>query len=183
MKKRVYIFILLLGIFSLFSILGYKLSHSRAVLAFAITFCTTFYHFAVRFIFAAFLDFTHNKKMLRFYDYKNNWFQEKPFEKKLYKFLKVKGWKTKVPTWNPESFSLKKHSKSEVVLSTCQAEFIHEVNCLLSLLPIFASIFFGAFWVFFLTSLAGCVFELGFVIIQRFNRPRILKLNEKAFLS
>ena len=46
-----------------------------------------------------------------------------------------------------------------------------------------ASIFFGAFWVFFLTSLAGCLLDLGFVIIQRFNRPRILKFDEKAFLN
>lgn len=183
MKKKLYIFITLLGIFSLFSIYFYKKTQIDIFQVLAITFCTTFYHFAVRFIFAAFLDVTRNKNMLQFYNYKKKWFREKPFEKKLYKFLKVKNWKTKVPTWNPESFSLKKHSKSEVVLSTCQAEFIHEVNCLLSLLPIFASIFFGAFLVFFLTSLAGCLLDLGFVIIQRFNRPRILKFDEKAFLN
>ena len=90
MKKKLYIFITLLGIFSLFSIYFYKKTQIDIFQVLAITFCTTFYHFAVRFIFAAFLDVSRNKNMLQFYDYKKKWFREKPFEKKIYKFLKVK---------------------------------------------------------------------------------------------
>ena len=52
----------------------------------AITFCTTFYHFAVRFIFAAFLDFTHNKNMLQFYDYKKSGFEKNLLKKNYINF-------------------------------------------------------------------------------------------------
>jgi len=176
MRKNVFIFICFLGFSSLFSVLFYNITNFGIFLTLSISFCTTFYHFIYRFIIAAFLDVSHNKKLYKFYVYNNFWFKEKKYEKKIYKILKVKIWKHKVPTWSPESFSLKNHSKEELVLSTCQAEFIHEVNCILSFIPIIASIPFGKFWVFFFTSLFSAIFELIFVIVQRFNRPRLLNL-------
>ena len=46
----------------------------------------------------------------------------------------------------------------------------------MSFLPLLASVPFGAFWVFFLTSLGGAVFDLSLVILQRYNRPRVVRL-------
>ena len=50
---------------------------------------------------------------------------------------------------------------------------------ILSFLPLFAAIPFGAFPVFLLTSLLSAMYDLSFVIMQRFNRPRIIRLIEK----
>lgn len=57
----------------------------------------------------------------------------------------------------------------------CFAEAYHEVCMVLSFIPIIFSIWWGEVWVFFWTSLGGAVFDSLFVLIQRFNRPRVLK--------
>jgi glycosyl-4,4'-diaponeurosporenoate acyltransferase len=38
---------------------------------------------------------------------------------------------------------------------------------------------FGAFWVFLITSVLSALMDLLFAIMQRYNRPRILKLCRK----
>lgn len=58
----------------------------------------------------------------------------------------------------------------------CQSELVHETNILMSFLPLLAAIPFGAFWVFLVTSLAGAIFDLSLAILQRYNRPRVVRL-------
>ena len=50
---------------------------------------------------------------------------------------------------------------------------------MISFLPLAAAIPLGAFWVFFITSLGGALFDLSLVILQRYNRPRILRLAQR----
>lgn len=107
------------------------------------------------------------------------WFSEKPFEKKLYKFLKVKKWKDKALTYNPESFSLKEHTLEEIALVTVKAETDHWINEVISVSAIFFSLVWGQFWIFLITSLAAMIFDAQFIVIQRYNRPRLLKLAKR----
>ena len=79
-----------------------------------------------------------------------------------------------MPAYSPETFDLQKRSAEQIITSTCQAEFIHELNAILSFLPLFASILYGEFYVFLFTSLFASIYELLFVIIQRYNRPRLI---------
>ena len=58
----------------------------------------------------------------------------------------------------------------------CQSELVHETNIILSFVPLAASLCFGSFWVFFITSLCSAVFDLLFVMMQRYNRPRIVSM-------
>ena len=58
----------------------------------------------------------------------------------------------------------------------CQAELVHETIALLSFLPIAAGIWFGAYPVFVATSLLSAGFDLLFVMMQRYNRQRIMVL-------
>lgn len=46
----------------------------------------------------------------------------------------------------------------------------------ISFIPLIASLYFGSFFVFLLTSICGAMFELLFVVMRRFNRPRIMKI-------
>ena len=55
-------------------------------------------------------------------NYNGWWFKERKFEKGLYKFLRVKKWKGKALTYNPELFSLKNYSLEEIANTMSKAE-------------------------------------------------------------
>ena len=97
-------------------------------------------------------------------------------EEKLYKKLHVKKWKSKMPTYEPENFDLRIHTPEEIAGAMCQAELSHEVIVIFSFLPLLTVPAFGAFWVFLITSVLSAMMDLSFAIMQRYNRPRIMKL-------
>ena len=84
-----------------------------------------------------------------------------------------------MPTYDPIQFSLENKSFDAVAQAMCQAEIVHEVIIVFSFLPILASHWFGAFDVFMITSIGAAAFDLMFVMMQRYNRPRIVKLAER----
>ena len=140
-------------------------------LAIAITFGTCFYHFAMRLLVGHIINGIMQNKA----DYRKAWYQLRPFENRLYGSLKVKKWKGAMPTYTPDIFDPKLHSWDEIAQAMCQAEIVHEVIVVLSFLPLLAAVPFGAFPVFLITSLLAAMYDLTFVIMQRYNRPRILK--------
>ena len=140
-------------------------------LTLAITFGTTFYHFIIRLL----IGFFHNTIMSNRADYTKKWYRVSPWEIKLYELLRVKKWKSKMPTYNPENFSITNHSLDEIAQVMCQSELVHETNIIFSFMPVFASKLFGSFYVFLITSLCAAAFDLLFVIMQRYNRSRVIK--------
>ena len=140
-------------------------------LPFAITCSTCFYHFAMRLLVGHSIDRIMKNKA----NYRKSWYQLRSFETRLYKLLKVKNWKRSMPTYDPSCFDPKLHSWDEIAQAMCQAEIVHEIIVCLSFLPLLAAIPFGSFPVFLITSLLSALYDLSFVIIQRYNRPRILK--------
>ena len=150
----------------------YALTDIQPLFSMAITFGTIFYHLAVRRAIGGLIDAKYHNHM----DYTKKWFQERPFEKKLYQALKVKKWKKWLPTFNPEDFDLKNCSVEEIIQVSCQAEIVHEVIMPFSFVPILFSIWFGSLGVFIITSCAAFLFDSIFVIMQRFNRPRLMRL-------
>ena len=172
MKKNVFLMTLLSLIGLSASAAAYYFTGNRGVFSAAITFGTIFYHFAMRLAVGYFIDARYHNHM----DYTKKWFQEKTFERRLYDKLKVKKWKKLLPTFTPQYFNLKSRSISEIVQATCQAEIVHEVNMLLSFVPVVFSIWFGSLGVFLLTSCAAFLFDGIFVVIQRYNRPRLIRL-------
>jgi len=170
--KRISVITILLTI--CFYIL-YKIIDYRVLFPFIITFGTTAYHFAIRLIVGAVVDMImHNKA-----DYHKKWYQVTDFEMKWYQKMKVKKWKNKMPTFDEDTFDVSKHSWDEIVQATCQAELVHEINIIFSFLPVIASVWFESFWVFLITSTLGAVFDFMFVMMQRFNRTRILKMKRR----
>lgn len=81
-----------------------------------------------------------------------------------------------MPAYSPEMFSIQNHSWDEIAQAMCQAELVHETNMVFSFLPMIAVIWFSSFGVFLITSVCGAAFDLVFVMIQRYNRPRVVKL-------
>lgn len=141
-------------------------------LTMAITFGTIFYHLGIRLL----IGLLYNVGMKNRADYTKKWYQIHPWENKLYQFLRVKSWKNKMPTYNPSLFSNKNYTWDEIAQAMCQSELVHETNIIFSFLPVIAAKWFGSFSVFFITSVCGAVFDLLFVIMQRYNRARVVKI-------
>ena len=154
------------------SAVGYRYTNSPVLFSLAITFGTVFYHLAVRLAVGQGIDARLHNRV----DYTKPWFQEKAFEKKLYEGLRVKKWKKHMPTFTPEEFDLQSRGPEEIVQVTCQSEIVHEVNVLLSFVPLLFSVWFGSLDVFLITSCAAALFDSLFVIMQRYNRPRLMRL-------
>ena len=153
----------------------YRITNYRFLLPFVITFGTTAYHFMIRLMVGVTIDsILHNKV-----NYHKKWYHVSKFEMKLYHKMKVKKWKNKMPTFSADTFDISKHSWDEIIQATCQSELVHEINVMFSFLPVIASIWFDSFWVFLITSTLGAIFDLMFVIMQRFNRNRILRIQKK----
>lgn len=153
----------------------YCFTENRAVFPAAVTFGTMFYHLAVRLAVGTLMDAKYHNQM----DYTKKWFAEKAFEPGLYKRLQVKKWKKRLPTFNIQDFDLKSRSVTEIVQAACQAEAVHEINMALSFVPVLFSVRFGSLGVFVLTSCAAFLFDGIFVVIQRYNRPRLIRLIKK----
>ena len=155
------------------------LSPSSIILSICITLGVIAYHFAMRLIVGTSIDLIFHNKM----NYNLFWFRQRKFEKKLYKLLRVRKWTKKIPTYSPDTFSVEKHSWKEIAMATCQSEIVHELIILFSLLPILLIIPFGTPLVFVLTSIASCFIDATFVIVQRYNRPKLIayitKLDKK----
>ena len=150
---------------------GLTLSGQAWAVSYAITFGTFLYHFAMRLTVGYVID----RVMDNSADYTKSWYQLRPFETKVYKTLGIKKWKGNMPTYNPTLFDPKLHSWDEIAQAMCQAEIVHEVIILFSFLPLLAAIPFGSFPVFLITSILAAMYDLTFVIMQRYNRPRILR--------
>lgn len=148
---------------------------SAIVLSVAITWGTISYHFLMRLVVGYVIDGIFHNRI----NYNLKWFREKGFEKPLYKVLRVKKWKSKMPSFAPEMMDIKVHTWEEIAGAMCQAEVIHLIIVILCFVPIFATLVWGAFWVFFMTSvLAACVDGM-LVIMQRYNRPRVIRMIER----
>ena len=157
---------------TLFTMIIYRNSNRGFFLTLAITFGTITYHFVMRLLIGwLVMIFMKNKA-----DYTKQWYQLHPWEKTLYKKIKIKKWKNKMPTYRPEDFSPKEHTWHEIAQTMCQSEVGHELIIGFSFLPIIASKWFGAFGLFVITSVISAGFDLIFVMMQRYNRDRIRRL-------
>ena len=158
-----------------FTIYYRNICESYLVLLTGIVTFTIMYHFWVRIIMG-----NVSKLFKKHINYKQAFFKERCFEKGLYKFLRVKEWKGKALTYNPESFSLKEHSLEEIVNTMTKSEVDHWINEIISL----TSILFSFIWpelslAFVISAIAAMIFDSQFIIIQRYNRPRVLKILER----
>ncbi len=160
-------------------VLSLLLEKAACFLPLTITAATICYHFAMRLAVGFFFD----RCMHNHVDYRKKWFQVGPGEQLLYEKWQVKKWKGKLPTYDPDAFDIRHHSWEEILMATCQAELVHEVIILLSFLPLIAVRFVGAFPVFFITSVLAACFDLLFVLMQRYNRPRIFRILQRKTKS
>lgn len=172
MKKAMARITIILFVMCVVCTATYNLTNISFLETMAISFGVTFYHFIMRLSVGYFWDGILNNQV----NYMRGWFRVSPFEMKIYKILRVKSWKNHMPTFEKDYFDIKTHSLKEIIGATCQAEIVHETIVLLSFLPIIISKWFGSCAVFIITSIIAALIDAAFVIMQRFNRFRLLKI-------
>lgn len=145
------------------------------MLAAAISTGTTAYHFLMRLAVGYIVPKLTNYN----FDYHHPWFQSRKWEKAFYKKLRFRSWKRSLPTYAPSQFSMAENSLHQIIQNMCGAEIVHEIIMGLSFLPLLTVPFFGTFPVFFITSLLSALFDSVFVMAQRYNRPRLVRIYEK----
>ena len=175
MKKKMLSVTLLALLGLLASGTAYAFTQNGVLFSMAITFGTVFYHLAMRLAVGSVIDGIFHNRM----NYNRSWFREKAFEKPLYKMLRVRKWSKRLPTYQPELFDLQNRPMEEIVQVTCQAEVVHEVNMLLSFVPVVCSVWFGSLGVFLITSCLAFLFDGLFVLLQRYNRPRMIRVMKR----
>lgn len=152
----------------------YYFVRNSVLLTFAVTFGTCFYHLGVRLAVGHGIDAIYHNNM----NHDRWWFQGRKWEAKFYKIIGVQKWKKHLPTYTPEAYDVKKHSIEEIIQATCQSEVVHEINMLLSFVPVIFTIWFNSLVAFIVTSALAFCFDGIFVIIQRYNRPRLRRINK-----
>lgn len=161
--------------FTLLLVFLYGLFGSGWMLSAAISFGTTAYHFVMRLTVGAIVPKATNYD----FDYNRSWFQPRKWEPELYRKLGIKQWKGNLPTYAPDQFSLKTNTVLRVIQNMCGAEIVHEIIMVLSFLPLICAPFFGALPVFLTTSVLAALYDSIFVMAQRYNRPRLVRIYEK----
>lgn len=107
------------------------------------------------------------------------WFRECNWEKHFYDFIKVKQWKTRVGTYDKKLFAGKNLSKEKLVMTITQSELVHEIVFLLSFCPIYLAKTFGHTPLLVVLCIIFAAANLPFIFIQRYNRPRVMKMQER----
>ena len=145
---------------------------NSAIETVTITIGIALYHFVMRLAVGTIVNSIMKNKA----NHENVWFREKNFEKKLYKLLRVRAWKKHLPTYSPDTFDTSQRTMKEIVGATCQAEIVHEIIMILSLLPIPLIPFLGGAAAVMITSVFAMLFDSLFVILQRYNRPKLVRV-------
>ena len=150
-------------------------TNNSIIEAITITIGVTLYQFAMRIAVGTMVNLIMNNK----FNYKGIWFREKNFENKLYKLICVRKWKKYVPTYDPDTFDTTQKTVKDIVGATCQAEIVHEVIMMFSLLPIALIPFLGGAAAMIITSVLSAMIDSVFVILQRYNRPKLVRIMER----
>lgn len=144
----------------------------NAVLWIGIVSFMILYHFGLRILFG---EFTKRLKI----NYRHPFFKRRKFEKKLYSVLRVRFWKDRVLTFDPDSYNFKTRTLDELATTMSKSETDHWINEAISLSSLLFALLWGKFPIFLITCIAAMIFDAQFIVVQRFNRPIVLRLMDR----
>ena len=88
----------------------------------------------------------------------------------------MRKWRDRVLTYDPEAFSRSKHSWDEIADAMTKAELDHWINELISLFSMLFILLWGCPLAFVISAVAAMIFDAQFIVLQRFNRPKVEKI-------
>lgn len=133
------------------------------------------YHVTVRLV----IEMACEAAMKNGVDPSAEWYETSEAELRFYKAVGMRRFKSRLPKLDETDFTLRKQSIEDIIDATCRVEVRHEVNMIASFLVLFFTIFFGQIWLFLITSIAAALVDFSFVAVQRYNRPRLVRVAKK----
>ena len=112
-------------------------------------------------------------------NYSHGWYRQRNFEKPLYRLLRVRKWKDKVLTFDPDAFNLKNRTLEQLAATMAKSELDHWINEIISLISLFFIFLWGCFPAFLISAVFAMLFDAQFIVVQRYNRPNVLRLLER----
>ena len=112
-------------------------------------------------------------------NYAHPFYRERGFEKYLYKLLFVRRWKDKVLTFDPDAYNFKNRTLPELARTMSKSELDHWVNVLISIGGMFFALVWGCPEAFIITAVLAILFDAQFIVVQRYNRPIVVRLIER----
>lgn len=112
-------------------------------------------------------------------NYNHPFYKQRKFEKKLYKILRVRKWKDKVLTFEPEMYDFQNRTLPQLATTMAKSELDHWINEIISIISIFFTLIWGCFPAFFISAVLAMIFDAQFIIVQRYNRPIVLRLMQR----
>ncbi len=115
------------------------------------------------------------------FDPESFWFSEKSFERGLYERLNVKSWKSFVEklSFHPHRFDMEKHDDAFILSYMCHAELCHEITIILDLMTCLMAGNIIEFIFLLILALVLVSLEMSFITVQRYNRPRLLRIKKR----
>lgn len=175
MKKLIGIGLVLSFVLACVSCVLYLSFHRGLYFSLAVTFFTTFYHFAMRIIVAIFVTYFRSGKTTE----DGRPFQIGKHEAAFYKLIHIKTWKQNAPTYNQALFVVTRGSYTTLCHNMANAQIGHSYMVVFSFAPLLFSKAIDGFWPFFITSVLAALFDMQFVMIQRYNRARVSRIRSK----
>ncbi len=134
------------------------------------------YHFGLRIFFG---NVTNKFKI----NYSHPWYKPHKFEDGLYKLLMVRKWKEKVLTFEPDKYDFENVTLEELATTMSKSELDHWINELISIFSMFFVFVWGCPPAFVISAVAAMIFDAQFIVVQRFNRPIVIRLMNKLELK
>ena len=108
--------------------------------------------------------------------YEHPFYRTRKFEKKLYRILKVRLWKDKGLTFEPDKYDFKSRTLHELATTMAKSELGHGINDAISVFSLFFIFVWGCAPAFIITAVLAMIFDAQFIVVQRYNRPIVLRL-------
>ncbi len=107
------------------------------------------------------------------------WFGTTDYEERFYSLIGMKYLKRNLPKFERTDFSLTRQSIQNIIDTGCEIETEHEITIGTSMLGMLLVIPFGYIWIFAVTAIVTVVYDLLFIAVQRYNRPRLERVQAK----
>ena len=127
------------------------------------------YHFGLRIFFG---NVTNKFKI----NYSHPWYKPRKFEEGLYKLLLVRKWKEKVLTFEPDKYDFENVTLEQLATTMSKSELDHWINELISIFSMLFIFMWGCAPAFVISAVAAMLFDAQFIVVQRFNRPIVIRL-------
>lgn len=112
-------------------------------------------------------------------NYNHPWYKHRKFEEWLYRLLMIRKWKDKVLTFEPELYDVKNRTLDQLATTMSKSELDHWINEIISMVSILFALLWGQWAIFVATAVIAMLFDAQFIVVQRYNRPIVLKLIER----